>query len=160
MKKCLFVLMAVSLVLSACTKAPHSQEFTWTDCASTKSGADTKGRFGDNVTSRLILEYTSSGLAVTRTNATLNCIYDKVGLACEPTIEGDVLQYKVYIPSEEAANCVCLCERMSSTVSGLEEGKEYVLEYSSPDAKLGKISFKYKRGLRLSVDVDDYRVWD
>ena len=126
----------------------------------TKSGADTKGLFGDNVTSRLILEYTSSGLAVTRTNATLNCIYDKVGLACEPTIEGNVLHYKVYIPSEEAANCVCLCERMSSTVSGLEEGKEYVLEYSSPDAKLGKISFKYKRGLRLSVDVDDYRVWD
>ena len=154
MKKKAFLLISLAaLVFPCCKKIQHSVEFTFTDCVSTKS-AETKGLFGDGQVSELILEYTSFGLAVTHLNAPVNCAFKTTGLNCEAFLEGNVLHYWVTLPEGPVANCTCLLGQMGSTVSGLDEGKEYILDYVCEFTHLEPISFTYNKGFRRSIDVN------
>ena len=154
MKKKAFLLISLAaLVFPCCKKIQHSVEFTYTDCVSTKS-AETKGLFGDGQVSELILEYTSFGLSVTHLNAPVNCAFKTTGLNCEAFLEGNVLHYWVTLPEGPVANCTCLLGQMGSTVSGLDEGKEYILDYVCEFTHLEPISFTYNKGFRRSIDVN------
>lgn len=153
MKKAFLLIVLAVLVFPGCKKIQHSVEFTYTDCVTTKS-ADTKGLFGDGQVSELILEYTSFGLAVTHLNAPVNCAFKTTGLNCEAFLEGNVLHYWVTLQEGPVADCTCLLGQMSSTVSGLDEGKDYILDYVCEFTHLEPITFKYEKGFRRSIDVN------
>lgn len=137
------------LLFVACNKISPSVEFTHTGCASeTKSG--------DGLKSELILEYTADGLAITRTHALMNCSLKEYGLTCEASVTGNVVHYSVYETAGPIADCICRVEQMSSTVTGLKEDVEYILEYTC-DGTFIPINFRYWKGLRMVLDADMYR---
>ena len=149
----LLTTFAACILLSGCQKwpaFPHSTELTWTDCASTKA-VDTKGP-SDNVTTWLTLEYTEDGLAVTLTDAEMNCAISMDGLQESIDREGNVIKYRII--ESFNANCNCLIERISSTITGLETGKEYVLKFSYGMRSLKPVTFKYKKGFIKHIDVE------
>lgn len=152
MKKTLYMIALAALVLPGCKKIEHSGEFTYTGCVTTKS-ADTKGLF-DGQDSILILEYTPSGLAVTHLNAAINCAFEMTGLNCEAFLEGNVLHYWVTLPEGPVANCTCVLGQLGSTVSGLEFGKEYTLDYRCEFTHLEPIKFTYGIGFLRRIDVN------
>ena len=143
-------LLLLGLVLLAgCSKsnANRSKDFTHTGCA-----ADTRaGWFGDDP-SLLKLKYEDGGLRVTRTNATMNCSIKNGGIVCDVSVKGNVISYFVYEKNGVDVNCFCPVEEMSSVVTGLQEGKEYTLEYRC--YKSATISFTFKKGLNKIIDLD------
>ena len=157
MKSYCLITLAACLVLSACNKEnenPHSIELTWTECASTKAGG-TKGGTSADTPAQLILEYTESGLAVTLKNAEMNCAINVDGLSLDLSQEGNIINYQVV--QSVTANCTCKIERITSTVTGLEYGKEYVLNYSIKYVpSLKPIKFRFMKGLKMRLNVADY----
>ncbi len=154
MKKLCFVLCAAWLVASCGlidSEKVRSADFTTTGCASeTKSGLY-------NADSKLILDYTSDGLLVTRKNAEMNCAIKDGGIACDVSIEGHVIKYKVHQKSDLSANCICLVKEMSSIVTGLKFGENYTLYYWCMDERpLVAIDFTYTTGLKMVLDPDLY----
>ena len=154
---CLLPTLAACLLLSACAETPnfevpHSIDLAWTNCAGTKA-MDTKGESDKNKTTWLVLEHTPAGLAVTLLDAELNCAIQTDGLTLNVEMaEGNVINYTINL--DPLANCNCLIERVSSTVDGLQEGKEYVLNYDiSYWLPLKPIKFRYHSGLKMYVDV-------
>lgn len=151
MKKFLLITFALA-ALSGCAKwvGEHSKDFTHTGCST-----DTRGLYTDDP-SLLTIKYEDGDLRVTRTNAELNCAFKERGLVCNTRIEGNVIHYDVDYEREEdmVANCICLVEKMTSTVSGLEEGQVYVLQYSDLDFSLKPITFTFKKGLHEIYDVE------
>lgn len=148
---CILTIAAACLMLTACEKWPsinHSLGLTWTDCASTKATDDSGTR--EKEPTMLILEYTDFGLAVTLTNAEMNCAINIDGLKEHVSMEGNVIDY--FIEQSNRANCICLIEQITSTIPGLLEGNEYVLKYCFGPA-VKPISFKYEQGFRKRIDV-------
>lgn len=150
------LLFTTLLLLASCTgfDVVTSVELTHTGCAN-----DTKGLFGnDDDTPYLYLEKTSEGLAVTRTNAILNCIIKTSdnALVCDVEIVGSDIYYSVYEREGPLANCICPVERISSTITGLKEDTEYVLHYSCGGNFL-PINFRYHKGLKLKLNLENYR---
>ena len=97
---------------------------------------------------QLILEYTESGLAVTLKNAEMNCAINVDGLSLDLSQEGNIINYQVV--QSVTANCTCKIERITSTVTGLEYGKEYVLNYSIKYVpSLKPIKFRFMKGLKM-----------
>ena len=130
-----------------------SVELTHTGCAN-----ETKGLFGnDDDTPMLYLEKTEVGLAVTRTNAVMNCIIKNSddALVCDVRIEGSDIYYSVYEREGPLANCICPVNRISSTVTGLVDNTEYILHYSCGRPYM-PINFRYHKGLKLKLDLRDY----
>ncbi len=154
MKK-LCLLLCAAWVVAGCSLIDgdrlHSVELTSTGCASeTKAGSS-------EADSKLILEYTSDGLLVTRNNARMNCAIKDGGIACDVSVEDNVIKYKVHQKSELSANCICLVKEMSSVVTGLKEDTNYTLYYWCQDEMpLVAIDFTYKKGFRMSFDTDLY----
>lgn len=154
MKK-LCLLLCAAWVVAGCSLIDgdrlHSVELTSTGCASeTKAGSS-------EADSKLILKYTSEGLLVTRNNARMNCAIKDGGIACDVSVEGNVIKYKVHQKSELSANCICLVKEMSSVVTGLKEGTNYTLYYwCQYELPLVAIDFTYKKGFRMSLDTDLY----
>lgn len=146
-----YYLLFLLAFLPACAKYSRSVEFTHTGCAT-----QTKAWWDGGPSSELILEYTPDGLAVTRTNAQMNCSIKDYGISCEVSISGDEVFYHVYETAGPIANCICPVERMTSTVTGLQENKEYVLHYSC-DGSYIPINFRYHKGLRMVLDAAQYR---
>ena len=156
MKSYCLITLAACLVLSACNKEnenPHSIELTWTECASTKAGG-TKGGTSADTPAQLILEYTESGLAVTLKNAEMNCAIKLNGIACDVSVDGNTIRYRVYEKDGPTANCFCKVEEMSSVVTGLKEGKEYTFNYSCSTFRAESFTFVFKKGLHLILDED------
>lgn len=154
MKKIGFVL-GILLLLTGCDQSegglPQSWDFVSTGCAS----ATKAGMYGAE--SSLILEYTETGLLVTRKNAEMNCSIKKDGIGCDVSVEGGVILYKTYEKDGPTANCICLVEEMSSTVSGLKEGVEYTLYYwCTSELPLVPISFTYGKGFVMVIDPELY----
>ena len=145
-----YYLLFLLAFLPACAKYSHSVEFTHTGCAT-----QTKGWLNDSK-SELILEYTAEGLSVTRTNAEMNCSIKDYGISCDVSVSGDGILYRVYETDGPTADCVCLVELMTSTITGLQENKEYVLHYSC-DGSYIPINFRYHKGLRMVLDAAQYR---
>ena len=143
-------LLLLGLVLLAgCSKsnANRSKDFTHTGSAA----ATRAGWFGDDP-SLLKLKYEDGGLRVTRTNATMNCSIKNGGIVCDVSVKGNVISYFVYEKNGVDVNCFCPVEEMSSVVTGLQEGKEYTLEYRC--YKSATISFTFKKGLNKIIDLD------
>ena len=154
MKKFVFVLCA-ALFLAGCSWVwdgfPESQDFVSSGCAS-----ETKAGLYD-AESELMLKYTPEGLLVSRKNAEMNCAIKDGGIDCEVSVDRNVIKYIVRQKSELSANCTCLVEEMSSTISGLKEGSDYNFYYSCQgEAPLVPISFTYKKGFVLVVDTELY----
>jgi hypothetical protein len=129
----------------------RSVEFTSTGCASeTKSGLY-------DADSKLILDYTSDGVLVTRKNAEMNCAIKIDGIGCDVSVIDHIIKYKVYQKSEMYANCSCLVEEMASTVTGLDFGENYTLYYwCEGELPLVAIDFTYTTGLKMVLDPELY----
>ncbi len=154
MKKLYLVLSAV-LLLAGCNQnedgLPQSWDFISTGCAS----ATKAGMYGAEPS--LKLEYTPDGLLVTRKNAEMNCSIKYNGIGCDVQVDGDIILYKTYEKAGMTANCMCLVEEMSSTVSGLHEGNDYTFYYwCQSEMPLVPISFTYKEGFVMVIDPDLY----
>ena len=88
----------------------------------------------------------------------MNCAIKDGGIACDVSVEGNIIKYKVHQKSEFFANCICLVKEMSSVVTGLKEGTNYTLYYWCVDEMpLTAIDFTYKKGFRMSLDTDLYK---
>ena len=149
------LVLGVVLLLSGCDRSegglPQSWDFISTGCAS----ATKAGMYGAEPSLRL--EYTETGLLVTRKNAEMNCSIKKDGIGCDASVEGGVILYKTYEKDGPTANCICLVEEMSSTVSGLTEGADYTLYYwCTSELPLVPIDFTYKEGFVMVIDPDLY----
>ena len=154
MKK-ISALFAALLLFAGCSDFDivSSVELTHTGCAN-----ETKGLFGGNDSKPMLyLEKTQVGLAITRTNARLNCIIKDSddALVCDVRIEGTDIYYSVYEREGPIANCMCPVERISSTVTGLQNNTEYVLHYFCGESYM-PINFRYRDGLKLKLDLRDY----
>ena len=157
MKK-VIIMLSVLAAVAGCTKwiKPDSEEdtlskhFKHTGCSH-----DTRGIYTDDP-SLLTLKYENGDLRVTRTNAELNCAFKERGLTCKAYIEGNVIHYDVVYEQEGVgvADCICLVEKMTSAVTGLEKGKEYIFQYSALDFGLKPITFTFDRNLHQIYDVE------
>lgn len=157
MKRTLLIMLALAAV-AGCTKwnTPDSEEntlskgFKHTGCSPV-----TRGLYTDDP-SLLTLKYENGDLRVIRTNAELNCAFKERGLTCKAYIEGNVIHYDVVYEQEGVgvADCICLVEKMTSAVTGLEKGKEYIFQYSALDFGLKPITITFDRGLHQIYDVE------
>ena len=156
MKKLLLLLLVLPL-WAGCYKSllPKTDEFVHTGCA---TDAGTRAGLSQSDVSLLILEYEDGNLRVTRTNATMNCSIKLNGIACESSVKGSVINYRVYEKDGPTANCMCRVEEMSSVVTGLKEGKEYTFNYScSIGTGIESFTFVFRKGLHLIRDEEPYR---
>ena len=157
MKKILLITLALA-ALAGCTKwnTPDSEENTLSkDFKHTGCAADTRGLYTDDP-SLLTLKYENGDLRVTRTNAELNCAFKERGLTCKAYVEGNIIHYDVVYEKEEnmVANCICLVEKMTSAVTGLERGQKYTLDYSVLGYRLKPITFTFNKDLYQIYDVE------
>ena len=84
----------------------------------------------------------------------MNCAINALGLTLDVNVEGNVINYDIH--QRPLANCICLIEQISSTVEGLIEGNEYILNYNIDfGVALKPIRFKYQSGLKKYVNVQE-----
>lgn len=155
MKRFVILLLVLPLWVGCNWKADPwagNKEFTHTGCAGSPA---TKGLFGSDSASLLTLKYEDGGLRVTRTNAEMNCSIKLNGMDCQVSVEGNVIHYWVTEADGPTANCICLVEKMSSVVSGLQEGKEYIFDYSCGVGRsYPSFPFVFKKGFNQIIDLD------
>lgn len=151
MKKLTFLLLGLALVAGCSkTEANRSKEFTHTGCANDTRAAETRAGFFEDEPSLLTLKYEDGDLRVTRTNAWMNCSIKMNGIVCDVSVKGSVITYQVNEKDGPVANCICPVKEMSSVVTGLQEGKEYTLNY----CYYSPITFTFKKGLHKIIDLD------
>jgi hypothetical protein len=151
MKKLIFLLLGLALAAGCSkTEANRSKEFTHTGCANDTRAAGTRASDFEDEPSLLTLKYEDGGLRVTRTNAWMNCSIKNGGIGCDVSIKGNVITYNVYEKDGPLTNCICPVKEMSSLVTGLEEGKEYTLNY----CYYSTITFTFKKGFHQIIDLD------
>ena len=152
-----FCLFTAALLLMACNETqeegPLSVDFHHSGCARTEEvKAD---GFGDEQP-ELTLQYTDSGLLITRTNALLNCSINQGGITCELTLEDGVIHYRAFETDGATLKCLCPVKTMTALVSGLRENTEYVLDYTCRD-NYRPITFYYAKGLNITLDLNLYK---
>ena len=154
MKKLLLLLLVLP-VWAGCNKSllPKTDEFTHTGCA---TDAGTRAGTSQSDVSLLTLKYEDGNLRVTRTNATMNCAIKLNGIACDVSVKGNTILYRVYEKDGPTANCMCRVAEMSSVVTGLKEGKEYTSNYSCSSSGIESFTFVFKKGLHLIRDEETY----
>ena len=151
MKTTIISLLSALAVLVGCSKSnvDHSKDFTHTGCAETRAASP-----GDEP-SLVKLQYEDGNLRVTRTNATVNCSVKDRGLACRVQVDGNVIQYVMdYEKDGPDAKCMCAVNKMTSLVTGLEEGKEYDFTYSGIDRKIAHYPFTFEKNLPQIIDLN------
>ena len=151
MKKAVLPILSALAVLAGCSKSntEHSKDFTHTGCGETRADAPK-----DDELSLVVLQYEDGNLRVTRTNATVNCSVKDRGLACRVQVDGNVIQYVMdYEKDGPDAKCMCAVKKMTSLVTGLEEGKKYNLKYSGIDRN-AQYSFTFNKDLLQIIDLD------
>lgn len=149
MKKFLLIMLILP-VWAGCSKfhTSHIKDLTYSGCA---TSTDTRASGDYDFESILTLKYEDGNLRVTRTNILVNCSFKDYGLACNVSVEGNVIHYTVEAkPSPDGleTNCLCLVETVSSLVTGLETGKEYTFKYA-PSQGVDSVTFVFKEGLYL-----------
>ena len=150
MKKVIIPLLAALAVVAGCSKSnvEHSKDFTHTGCAGTRAAIP------DDEPSLLVLQYEDGNLRVTRTNAAVNCSVKSRGLTCSVQVDGDVIVYVMdYEKDGMDVKCMCMVEKMTSLVTGLEEGKKYDFKYSGIDRN-AHYSFTFDKDLLQIIDLD------
>jgi hypothetical protein len=150
----IFIFLCSALLLWGCSKESTVELVKSTDsgCA---NDLTTRAADSELADPQLILEYSEQGLVITRTNALLNCSIKNGGIVQEVSTEGNVIRYNAYERDGKTLRCNCIVETMTATIAGLNPGSEYVLEYTC-DGSYAPISFTYKKGLRLVVDLNLY----
>ena len=150
--KRLFLFLLSALILGGCAKESTVElvSFTDTGCSKGTKASETKAEG----LSQLILEYSDLGLVITRTNATMNCSIGTGGISFDVSFVDNVIDCNAYETAGPIMKCLCPVDRMVATVAGLRTGREYVLNYSCSDVSLLPITFTYKKGMRVVVDVD------
>ena len=156
--KRVIIMLSVLAAVASCTKwnSPDSEgESLSKDFKHTGCSGDTRGLY-TNDPSLLTLKYENGDLRVTQTNAELNCAFKNRGLKCKAYVEGFVIHYDVVYEKEMEgeANCICLVEKMTSAVTGLQKGIVYTLQYSVLGFGLKPITFTFDRGLHQIYDVE------
>lgn len=143
-------ILSVLAVLAGCSKSnvDHSKDFTHTGCA------ETRAAIPDDEPSLLVLQYEDGNLRVTRTNATVNCSVKDRGLDCRVQVDGNIIQYVMgYEKDGPDAKCMCAVNKMTSLVTGLEEGKKYDFKYSGIDRNAHH-SFTFNKDLLQIIDLN------
>lgn len=143
-------ILSVLAVLAGCSKSnvDHSKDFTHTGCA------ETRAAIPDDEPSLLVLQYEDGNLRVTRTNATVNCSVKDRGLDCRVQVDGNIIQYVMgYEKDGPDAKCMCAVKKMTSLVTGLEEGKKYDFKYSGIDRNAHH-SFTFNKDLHQIIDLN------
>ena len=143
-------ILSVLAVLAGCSKSnvDHSKDFTHTGCA------ETRAAIPDDEPSLLVLQYEDGNLRVTRTNATVNCSVKDRGLDCRVQVDGNIIQYLMgYEKDGPDAKCMCAVKKMTSLVTGLEEGKKYDFKYSGIDRNAHH-SFTFNKDLLQIIDLN------
>jgi len=108
----------------------------------------------DDEPSLLVLQYEDGNLRVTRTNATVNCSVQDRGLDCRVQVDGNIIQYVMdYEKDGPDYRCMCAVKKMTSLVTGLEEGKKYDFKYSGIDRN-AHYSFTFNKGLLQIIDLN------
>lgn len=150
MKIVIIPILSALVVLAGCSKSnvDHSKDFTHTGCAKTRAAIP------DDEPSLLVLQYEDGNLRVTRTNATVNCSVQDRGLDCRVQVDGNIIQYVMdYEKDGPDAKCLCAVKKMTSLVTGLEEGKKYDFKYSGIDRN-AHYSFTFNKGLLQIIDLN------
>ena len=150
MKKIVIPLFVALAIVAGCSKSnvDHSKDFTHTGCS------ETRADYGDEP-SLVILQYEDGNLQVTRTNATVNCSVKDRGLACRVQVDGNVIQYVMdYEKDGPDAKCMCAVKKMTSLVTGLEEGKKYDFKYSGIDRSIDHYPFTFDKDLHQIIDLN------
>lgn len=154
MKKYLFLLVVAAVSFCGCemfsSENAYPVDFAYTGCAS-----DTKA--GNDETPQLTLEYTVSGLAIICNDVRMNCMLKTAGIQNKLSVDGNTIDYVIFIDSEVQANCICLVHEITSMVSGLKDGQEYTLNLNIEGMPFKPIDFTYQPGLRKTVDLDLYK---
>ena len=121
-----------------------------------RSCGGTRADFSDDdEPSLVILQYEDGNLRVTRTNAAVNCSVKSRGLTCSVQVDGDVIVYVMdYEKDGMDVKCMCMVEKMTSLVTGLEEGKKYEFGYWGIDRSLAHIPFTFDKDLFKVIDLD------
>ncbi len=143
-------ILSVLAVLAGCSKSnvDHSKDFTHTGCA------ETRAAIPDDEPSLLVLQYEDGNLRVTRTNATVNCSVKDRGLDCRVQVDGNIIQYVMgYEKDGPDAKCMCAVKKITSLVTGLEEGKKYDFKYSGIDRNAHH-SFTFNKDLLQIIDLN------
>lgn len=143
-------ILSVLAVLAGCSKSnvDHSKDFTHTGCA------ETRAAIPDDEPSLLVLQYEDGNLRVTRTNATVNCSVKDRGLDCRVQVDGNIIQYVMgYEKDGPDAKCMCAVKKMTSLVTGLEEGKKYDFKYLGIDRNAHH-SFTFNKDLLQIIDLN------
>lgn len=149
MRKAIIPFLSALAVLAGCSKSnvDHSKDFTHTGCA------ETRAAIPDDELSLLVLQYEDGNLRVTRTNAAVNCSVKGRGLACRVQVDGNVIQYVMdYEKDGPDLKCMCAVKKMTSLVTGLEEGKKYDFKYSGIDRN-AHYSFTFNKDLLQIIDL-------
>ena len=157
MRRVLFFFIS-ALLLWGCAKETTVElvKFDDTGCSKGTKAPETKADATPG--SQLILEYTDAGLLVTRTDAIMNCSIGAGGISFDVSTEGTVINCHAYETAGPIMKCICPVDRMAATIAGLRSGREYALNYSCSDVTLSPISFTYKKGMRVVIDVDLYKL--
>ena len=149
MKKVILLLLVLPLWAGCGPKLQlHTTEFSHTGC---NSGIATKASSSD--CPRLILKYDNGGLRVSCTNAEMNCAIKLNGIACDVSMDGDVIHYYVYEKDGPSANCFCHVDEMTSVVNGLQKGKDYTLDFVCSAYRYMPIPFTFNDGLYLVLEL-------
>ena len=154
--KRLFLLLIPVLFIWSCSKETSDEQVVelvrFTDTGCDKSALSPATRAGSD-TPQLILAYSEEGLIVTRTNAMMNCSINGGGISCDVSCEGSDILYHAYETDGAIMKCQCPVVEMSSVISGLRLGREYTIHYVCSDIHYSPITFTYKKGLALVVDI-------
>ena len=155
MKRIILILFSATLLL-ACSKETTVQLVKFTDTGCDKGSLSPATKSGSD--SQLILEYSEEGLVFTRTNAVMNCSIGQGGISCDVSFEGNVITCHAYETDGPIMKCVCPVKEMSSVISGLRTGREYILDYTCSDTSFAPVSFTYQKGMKLVLDADLYKL--
>ena len=150
--KRLFLFLLSALILGGCAKETVVELVSFTDTGCSKGTKAPETKAADS--SQLILEYSDAGLIITRSNATMNCSIGTGGISFDVSIVDNVISCDAYETAGPIMKCICPVDKMIATVAGLRTGREYVLNYSCSDVTLLPVTFTYKKGMRIVVDVD------
>lgn len=99
----------------------------------------------------ITLKSTRNGLEITVSNESFNCAITLVGLACDATVEGNVINYRVFENGEATAKCMCPVKSVKGTISGLSRG-DYLFVFND----YLPISFRYSSSLDKTYLLSDY----
>lgn len=145
------------LLCLACSKEPSVQLVDFSN-----SGCERETKAEDyntvDTTPVLILEYSQSGLVLTRSNTYLNCSINNGGIACDVSLDGDTIHFSAYEADGPVLRCMCFVKTISATIGGLSTGRHYTLDYSCGD-DFSPISFTYEKDMKLVIDLSLYHIY-